>query len=229
MLDFNEAKDSYRSAIDHAVAFTGADHDFFVMEKGRRLLELVGRRFSHNARLQLLDVGCGHGFVHPALTAAGHDVTGVEIAEQVLAIARHANPEVRYLPYDGNVLPFADGIFDVVMAMCVVHHVPVPQWEKFMCELGRVVRPGGLVVIFEHNPLNPVVRYLFRHRFDGMDKGATMIGPRQLSRLLRGAGCPGAKTDYIFFTPFTGGFFRWLDHALAWLPLGAQYMTWARR
>jgi SAM-dependent methyltransferase len=126
-------------------------------------------------------------------------------------------------------LPFADASFDVVTAMCVVHHVPVSQWKRFAEELHRVLKPGGVVVIFEHNPLNPVVRYLFKFGFDGMDKGATMIGRRHLESLLRAAGCSAPRSDYIFFTPFASRFFRWLDRALAWLPLGAQYMTLAHR
>ena len=229
MLDFNDAKDSYRAAIDDSVAFVGADHEFFITQKGRHLLALVARRFRAGAPVKILDVGCGHGFVHPLLMAAGHDVTGVEIAEQVLSIARTANPDVQYLPYDGTTLPFADASFDVVTAMCVIHHVPVPQWQAFSRELRRMLRPGGVIVIFEHNPLNPVVRYLFKYGFDGMDKGATMIGRRRLEKLLRGAGCTNPQSQYIFFTPFGSRFFRWLDRCLAWLPLGAQYMTMAER
>jgi SAM-dependent methyltransferase len=228
MLDFNQAKHSYRPSIDDSVAFTGADHAFFIAEKGRRLLRLAAQHRPGTA-LQILDVGCGHGFVHPMLVAAGHDVTGVEIAEEVLSLARAANPRLTYLPYDGNTLPFSDSSFDLVTAMCVVHHVPVPQWSAFLAELRRVLRPGGLMVIFEHNPLNPVVHCLFKYGFGGMDEGATMVRRRRLEKLMRGAGCSEVRSAYILFTPFAGRFFRWLDRVLGWLPLGAQYMTSARR
>ena len=92
MLDFNQAKNVYRSAIDDSVAFTGTDHAFFIAEKGRMILDLARRRFAAGRKLQVLDVGCGHGFVHPILLEAGHEVTGVEIAEQVLLMAAKANP-----------------------------------------------------------------------------------------------------------------------------------------
>jgi SAM-dependent methyltransferase len=229
MLDFNETKDSYRGAIDDSVGFTGADHAFFINEKGRMILEFAQVRFGAGRKLKILDVGCGHGFVHSALLEAGHDVTGVEIAEEVLTLAGKANPGAHYLPYDGQVLPPADASFDVVVAMCVVHHVPVPQWESFLKELRRVVRPDGVILIFEHNPLNPVVSYLFHHGFGGMDKGATMVGRGRLEKLLNNVGCSSVRSSYIFFTPFGNPFFRWLDRVLARLPLGAQYMTQARR
>lgn len=229
MLDFNDTKNSYRAQIEKSISFTGAEHQFFIVEKGKILLGMIAKRFAPDKRVKILDVGCGHGYVHPVLVAAGHSVNGVEIAEQVLDVAKAENPAVDYRAYDGNSLPFPDASFDVVLAMCVVHHVPVPQWPAFAKELNRVVRPGGMIAIFEHNPLNPVVRYLFLYGFSGMDKGATMIGRRHLETLLRDGGSQTAQSSYIFFTPFGSKFFRWLDRVLAWLPLGAQYLTLAKR
>jgi SAM-dependent methyltransferase len=229
MLDFNQARNSYRNEINKSLSFTGADHSFFVIEKGKLIRELIADRWAPETKVKILDVGCGHGFVHPELVAAGHAVTGVEVADQVLALARAENPTVDYRAYDGNVLPFVTGSFDVAIAMCVVHHVPVPRWGAFVEEMRRVVRPGGLIAIFEHNPLNPVTRYLFAYGFDGMDKGATMVRRRRLEDLLRAAGCPSVRSSYIFFTPFGSRFFRWMDRRLGWLPFGAQYFTLAER
>lgn len=227
MVDFNETKESYRESIDDAISFIGADHDFFITAKGKLINELIARHVSSGATVKVLDVGCGHGFVHPPLLDAGHSVTGVEIAAEVLELAREANPSARYLPYDGTVLPFPDDAFDVAIAMCVVHHVPVPQWDDFAREMRRVVRPGGILAIFEHNPLNPLTRYVVATC--PIDEGVTLVRRRRLERMLRAAGCSSVRSSYIFFTPFGQRFFRWLDRRLAWLPLGAQYYTLAER
>jgi|SRR5215469_8317128 len=229
MVDFNQVKTSYREDIERSIAFTGADHQFFIAEKGKLILDLIAQHFPAEVRAKLLDVGCGHGFVHSCLVEGGIEVTGVEIADEVLALARAENPAVDYRPYDGNVLPFSDGSFDIVTAMCVLHHVPVPNWSGFVEELRRVLRPGGLIVIFEHNPLNPVTTYLFKYGFNGLDKGATMVRRRRLEGLLGAAGCSAVRSSYIFFTPFGGHFFRSMDRMLEWLPLGAQYFTVAQR
>ena len=61
--------------------------------------------------------------------------------------------------YDGEKLPFPDETFDVVLAICVLHHVPVSQRYTFVSEMVRVARSGGVVAIFEHNPFNPLTRH----------------------------------------------------------------------
>ena len=75
----------------------------------------------------------------------------MDTAEEAVARAAQANPAVRYHAYGGARLPYTDGRFDFAFAICVAHHVPPPQRASFVAELGRVVRPGGLVALFEHN------------------------------------------------------------------------------
>jgi SAM-dependent methyltransferase len=222
MVDFDNTRDCYREEIDNAIAFSGAGHEFFIAAKGEMINALIEKELPAGGA-SLLDVGCGHGFVHGTVMAAGHRVTGVEIAAEVLEMARSANPGARYLAYDGETLPFTDGMFDIAIAMCVLHHVPVGQWDAFVAELKRVVRPGGLIAIFEHNPLNPVTRRIVANC--PLDEGVTLVWPGRLTRSLREAGCNAMRTNYIFFTPFGQRLFRLLDRSLHWLPFGAQYCT----
>ena len=55
-------------------------------------------------------------------------------------------------------VPYESARFDLVIAVCVFHHVEIAERQKFMIELKRVARPGGLVCIMEHNPYNPLTR-----------------------------------------------------------------------
>ena len=71
-------------------------------------------------------------------------------------IARENVKGAKFEWYDGDRLPFGDATFDVVIAICALHHVPTPHRPEFLAELHRVTRQDGLVVIFEHNPLNPL-------------------------------------------------------------------------
>lgn len=95
------------------------------------------------------DVGCGYGWVHPALTAVGARVIGVdssfgmvgEAAEQ----ARREHLEVVVAQGDAQALPIADASCDRVLCSHVLFHVP--DLHAALTEMRRVARPGGRVVM----------------------------------------------------------------------------------
>lgn len=220
-MDFNETKSSYREIIERSIGFSGKGLDFFTQVKADHMREIAARLLPHVQRPRLLDIGCGHGLMHPYLLASGFDVVGVEVAAEVLALANGANPQVRYVAYDGRSLPFAASSFDVALAVCVMHHVAPEQWRNFLREIRRVLLPGGLAVVFEHNPLNPLTRYVVAS--NEIDVDAHLVSARTLRSLMRETGFAAALIRNILFTPFAHPGFRWLDDRLGWLPLGAQY------
>ncbi len=220
-MDFNESKSVYRERIEETLAFSGKGLDHFTRVKARYLRDIARQELPQLHHPRLLDVGCGHGYIHPDLSRYGFDIVGVEVATEVLPIARNANAEVNYLGFDGTTLPFADGSFDVVTAICVMHHVPPDQWLGLAKEMRRILRAGGIAAIFEHNPYNPATRYVVAH--SEFDDDAVLLSPPTLSRLLRDAGFSRVKARSILFTPFEGRVFDVLDRYLGWLPLGAQH------
>ncbi len=134
---------------------------------------------------------------------------------------------MRYCGADGTALPFATGGFDLAFAVCVLHHVPRPRRGAFVAELRRVVRPGGLVVIFEHNPLNPVTRLaVSRCEFD---EDVELISRRGIVRLLGSVGLEPIEVRDIIFTTSSRPWARRLDRALAPVPFGAQHYVAATR
>ena len=104
--------------------------------------------------MRVLDVGCGTG--NQAIPAArtGAQVTGVDIAPNLLAqAAERAEREgltVDFREADAEALPFADAEFDVVMSMFAAIFAPRP--ELVVSELLRVCRPGGLIAMGNWTP-----------------------------------------------------------------------------
>lgn len=99
----------------------------------------------------ILDIGCGAGFLSNALAAEGHRVTGIDLSAQSLEVAgsRDATRSVRYLPLDAFALPFSDQSFDVICAMDFLEHVELP--EQIVRDAARLLRPGGLFFFHTFN------------------------------------------------------------------------------
>lgn len=224
-MDFNSHKNQYKSIIEQKIAFAGKGLDFYTRIKADYLRKIVQRHLPDTYPVRILDVGCGHGYIHPMLRSFGYDITGVEVAADVLDLARQENPDNRYVAYDGNRLPFEDKSFDLVLAICVMHHVPPLQWPNFIAEGRRVLRPNGQFVVFEHNPLNPVTSYVVAN--NDIDSDAVLLRHTKLATMLKEAGLQRVYTRSILFTPFEQGIFRRMDEALGRLPLGAQYYATA--
>lgn len=103
---------------------------------------------------RLLDIGCGSG--QSAIPAArfGHQVTGVDIAENLIAHARHRAHEegldATFDVGDAEDLPYQDDSFDVVITMIGAMFAPRP--DKVATELARVIRSGGRLYMVNWTP-----------------------------------------------------------------------------
>jgi 2-polyprenyl-6-hydroxyphenyl methylase / 3-demethylubiquinone-9 3-methyltransferase len=99
----------------------------------------------------ILDIGCGAGFLANALASFGHRVTGIDLSAKSLNVAaqRDATQSVRYMQLDAFALPFADQSFDVVCAMDFLEHVEMPY--QIVREAARLLRPKGLFFFHTFN------------------------------------------------------------------------------
>jgi SAM-dependent methyltransferase len=105
---------------------------------------------------QVLDVGCGTGALAGRLTAAGFDVTGVDPSQGMLRVMAGSAPTVRGVRATGTRLPFAEARFDLAITVAALHHVADPaDVRATLVEMVRVLRPGGRIVVWDHNPRNP--------------------------------------------------------------------------
>ena len=114
------------------------------------VLELIG----DVAGLDVLDVACGTGRYAIPLAQAGARVTGIDLSEEMLDLARRkaagSGLSLDLRVADVRALPFPDGSFD--LAICALALCHLPDLNLAAQELARVLRPGGRVVISDFHP-----------------------------------------------------------------------------
>lgn len=225
--EFDAYRESYSDAVNKAISYSGFDVDFFTRAKAERLMSLIDRHIGNPKDLSALDVGCGVGNSHALLEKRIGKVSGVDPSSECIAEAMKRNPNIPYTVSDGNMLPYGDECFDVTFAICVMHHVPPEKWKLFLSEMTRVTKPGGMVLVFEHNPLNPLVRKVVSSC--PFDRNAVLLRKGTLMRYLNEVGLKSVFGRYILTVPSISGWFRTLDDSLGFVPSGAQYYVAGHR
>jgi SAM-dependent methyltransferase len=226
MNDFDRFVDSYEQEIAGALPLSGPDPGFFLELKAELIVGLVRRRWGDPARARVLDVGCGPGTMDAYLVGRVGSVHGVDTSSAMVQHAALRNRTVVYAVCEPDRLPFEPASFDVAFASCVLHHVDLQDRRMFARELQRVVAPGGLVVVLEHNPFNPLTRRAVSNC--AFDEGVRLVSMRESTRLLDDAQATVLERRYIVFLPWRGRHLRRIEAGLARVPLGAQYLVAGR-
>jgi 2-polyprenyl-3-methyl-5-hydroxy-6-metoxy-1,4-benzoquinol methylase len=222
---FDSYDKSYGAVVQSSIDFSGLPHSFFMTAKADLLRDLIAVRLGHGQKPAALDVGCGVGEFHPYVRGMFRRLCGTDVSASSITQARQNNPGVEYETYDGEVLSHQNATFDLATAICVMHHVPPKQWLTFMRELRRMVRPGGMVCVIEHNPFNPLTRLaVSRCEFD---RDAVLLRAGQTRRLMTEAGLRNAETRYFLLLPWATPLMRRIEHGVRSVPLGAQYAAFA--
>jgi ubiquinone/menaquinone biosynthesis C-methylase UbiE len=97
---------------------------------------------------KLLDLGCGNGRWFKLFKTYNIDYIGVDSSKSLIDIAQKNNPEAKFQVEEGLNLSFPDNFFDKIYSIAVFHHIPSKEFRlKFLKEIKRVLRPGGLLVL----------------------------------------------------------------------------------
>lgn len=171
-----------------------------------------------------LDLGCGRGEL---LDLAGNNfgqAVGCDPSAGMLA----SDSSIKKYEQPSQVeLPFEDNSFDFLTAVCVLHHVHGGDRTPLINEIRRVLSPGGLCCIIEHNPMNPVTRAIVNRC--PIDVDAELISARNTSRLLDASGFVSLRTDYFLcFPERVFDAFSAVERVLSKLPIGGQYALLAQ-
>jgi len=221
MSEFDQFAKDYRQLHNDNLKHTGFDTFHFIDVKVNCLA-----RHEADKPMLWLDLGCGDGYTaeymyrkFPSWKIEGIEVSAESIEE---AKQKHA-PNAHFQWFNGKDVPFKDNTFDAIFIACIFHHVPQNEHASLLQEAMRVLKPGGKLYVFEHNPYNPGTQYLVKTcAFDG---NAKLISHRYFKKLFRRQGWIINHVNFIVFFPGWGVFKKLvpLEKYLSWLPIGGQY------
>jgi ubiquinone/menaquinone biosynthesis C-methylase UbiE len=227
--EFDRVAEEYKALHRRSIAASGEDPEFFARYKvndAAHEARQAGLRVEH-----VLDFGCGVGnsLPHFAMHFSAARLAAADPSRRSLGIARERFPALRvdYVEISNERLPFDHGSFDLCFSACVFHHIPAAEHPAWLGELYRVTRPGGMLLLFEHNPFNPLT--LAAVRDCPFDDNAVLIPGGTMRRRVCAAGWSEARTVYRIFFPHALAFARPVERLLRQVPLGAQYFVRAQR
>src|SRR5882762_9175780 len=185
----------------------------------------------------VLDVGCGTGQLGSAIASEGFDVFGVDLSASMVARARERGLVGTFAGVT-TALPFAADSFDLALTVATLHHLETAERvATTVDEMARVVKQGGFVVLWDHNPANPYWPILMKRV--PQDSGDERLVP--LAELQRDIRAAGLQPERIFRSGFTpdflpaamSGVWNWVERAVEVTPgvnvLAAHNVVVARK
>ena len=201
------------------------DSGYFHLRKWLLLQGFLRRRRFPAKEARWLDVGCGKGELLRLGRDSFREAVGCDPSLEMLKDCRDL--QIRHQT-DPSALPFEDASVDVVTAVCVYHHLSPAEQQAVTREARRVLRPGGIFAIFEHNPWNPATRIIVGRT--PVDANAVLLTAGKVRRIMRAAGLTPVKTiNYLFLPERLFDVVGRLEDWFATVPFGGQFAVFATR
>jgi len=180
----------------------------------RKRVAFIRRRLASG---RVADVGCGTGVLDEALRKASVDVVGLDESEGMLRHYHGRDEGLHGVCADSTRLPLASESVEAAVCIAVLHHVGSPeQVRRTIAEMLRIVKPGGWILLWDHNPLNPYWP-LFMKRLPQDQEPTRLVPMRELREALRELGARRIEARRLGLVP---------DFAPAgWLP-AFQALEW---
>ncbi|MGW3076244.1 class I SAM-dependent methyltransferase [Kitasatospora sp. NPDC001132] len=99
---------------------------------------------------EVADLGCGPGRVTAYLEGLGLSAFGVDVSGEMVALARRAYPQLRFVQGSMDALDVPEGTLGGILAWYSVHHTPADQLPVLFAEFHRVLAPGGHLLLGGH-------------------------------------------------------------------------------
>lgn len=214
---FDRFAGQYEQILDRSIAVSGEDSAYFANYKALYLRRVLPQPFAG----KVLDFGCGVGMLSRYLKRylPASRIDGFDVSEESIRKVDPRLSEEGLFSSHGSELAHD---YSLIVVANVMHHIPTPQRQGIVESLTGRLQSGGWLAIFEHNPANPITRWVVERC--PFDDDAVLLPPREAQSYFRHSKLTQRRHDYIVFMPRPFSWLRPLEPWLARLPMGAQYV-----
>jgi len=210
------------------------NHKYYVRVKSLHLLRKAEEIYGDIKNLICVDLGCGTAETIEYFQDKFSHVFGCDSSGGMLEYAAKKNlRNVTFKLCDSEKLPFDDSSIDGVLMFGVIHHIDAgDKIVRVFGEVNRILKKGGMVAVYDFNPLNPVSRYIVRTcpidvgvNLDGYKRSVfpTTFYSWELMTILRDAGFRISRHEYLLFFPKFLSILLPLERLLSRIPMGGMY------
>ncbi len=225
--EFDDYAASYRELLSDPLCDKFASgSQFFVSRKWELLKRFLTARKPPVSEQRWLDVGCGFGDLLRLGKSLFRQASGCDVSRDMLCRAQDLDVRLQNRPDE---IPYESDTFELVTAVCVYHHVVSEDMRAVLTtEIKRVLKPGGVFCLIEHNPLNPITRFIVRRT--PVDANARLLGLAESTQMLRAAGMNViGKEVFLYLPEMLYRKFSFVESGLRNVPIGAQYALFAEK
>lgn len=217
MEGFDNHARNYKKILDDSIVLSGYNAEYFAEYKAKYLVGLA-----KNVSGKILDFGCGVGIlssflkkIFPLAVVDGYDISkkSINMVHASLKAQGVYTSDINRLSSD----------YHLIVVSNVLHHISPGDRLNIFLELRERLSPGGKLVVFEHNPANPITRSVVdRCPFD---KDAVLLPVKEALGYFKSAKFLLLRRNYIVFFPRSLEVLRFLEPYISWCPFGGQYVV----
>ena len=219
---FDSYSKNYNELLNNSIRQTGYDVENLVAAKLHKLRSLFPSLSEKPFRL--LDFGCGVGNLYGQIVEffPAAIYTGVDPSKDSILKARsHYHGDANF--QEDSCKLWEKNEYDLIFSSGVFHHIPHVEHKVLIDKLSSLLKKGGILVIWEHNPLNPVTQKIVRDC--PFDEDAVLVPSKNLKNLFTQVSLSNIQVIYTTFFPKFLSTLNFMDPYLGWLPLGGQYLV----
>jgi SAM-dependent methyltransferase len=227
---FDQYADHYSKVIAEGARVSGETYEYMVGLRSKLFNTITANELKQIEAPAILDFGCGTGYTIERLQRffPGAEFFGFDTSGESISLAESRNiPGACFTYGEKYPLPYEDNSFHAIFSNGTFHHIVQRERVSWMKELVRVLKKGGVLVIFENNPLNPLMMQAMRRT--PFDRDAEPVQSGNLAMIMKSAGLVPYAPHYYFFFPRVLKWLRCVEPFLRLLPFGAQYFIKAQK